>query len=284
MKGSGGFQQSKKVGLQSFFCIVCGAVGSGWQYSCQGLKQPWKRLSCLIYRHFLACKLSTFNALNPLEISAMKTLIIHEISPPPTQSSFPRQWEYLIAQIRISHWWRPFSVGAPFVQSPRVHSSSLSFGNKMQLNSSAAGSYYRSKHINQSKTNKQQIPGRTEVAQKHTPIGKHSHHHNKIFHTESFIKTWDEDQLFSLKNSINGCRSFYEIYSSNKCVGNKIHLKRLTLITKKEGQSEAQCGVVTPNISRARSRNFPLLHVCVAVRQRASCTVVLFTYNTEAPL
>lgn len=35
------------------------------------------------------------------------------------------------------------------------------------------------------------------------------------------------------------------------------------------------------NISTARSRNILLLHVCVAVLQRASCTVVFLTYNTE---
>lgn len=114
-----------------FFCIMCGAVGSGWQYSCQCLT-PEKCLSCLIYRQFLACKLSTFNTLNPLESSVMK----HSLSmrfPPPTQSPFPQQWEYLITQIRISHVWWPFSVGAPFIQSQRVHPARCHFETRCSL-------------------------------------------------------------------------------------------------------------------------------------------------------
>lgn len=75
------FYKVRKWGCKSFFCIICGAVGSGWRYSCQFLT-PLKCLSCLIYRQFLVCKLSTFNSLNPLEISVMKTLIIHEIFHP----------------------------------------------------------------------------------------------------------------------------------------------------------------------------------------------------------
>lgn len=68
----------------SFFCIVCGAIGPRSQYSRQCLT-PWRCLSRLIYWQFLACKLSTSNTFNPLEISLMKTFNYPwDFFPPPS--------------------------------------------------------------------------------------------------------------------------------------------------------------------------------------------------------
>lgn len=135
MKGSGSVLQN--VGLceqRFFFCSICSAVGERFQYICIYIcLAPWKYLSCLIYWQFLACKLSTFNTLGT---SAMKTLIIHEIF-------FFSLSIFISSAVGIfNNTNRDSSLVATVFReghdsfNRRVHSSSVSFSNKIELKAS----------------------------------------------------------------------------------------------------------------------------------------------------